>query len=294
MAAHDESHDRGLLHDLAILQARFPGPPRLERRHALKVVGGAGLGLLLAACGGSGSAPSAATSSTTSTTVGGSTTTTAGTTATTTATSPTEAVPEETAGPYPGDGSNGPDVLTQSGIVRRDIRSSFGSAGGTAVGVPLEIALTVVDARSGDPLPGAAVYAWHCDRAGGYSLYSPGITDQNYLRGVQVAADDGTLGFTSVFPAAYSGRWPHVHFEVFADLASATTAGGRLVTSQLALPEDVCDAAYATEGYEQSARNMTRTPLESDMVFRDGWDLQMATVTGDVDRGLTAALAFAV
>jgi hypothetical protein len=31
-------------------------------------------------------------------------------------------IPDETAGPYPGDGSNGPDVLEQSGIVRSDIR----------------------------------------------------------------------------------------------------------------------------------------------------------------------------
>jgi hypothetical protein len=31
-------------------------------------------------------------------------------------------IPSETAGPYPGDGSNGPNALTQSGIVRADIR----------------------------------------------------------------------------------------------------------------------------------------------------------------------------
>ena len=35
-------------------------------------------------------------------------------------------IPDETAGPYPGDGSNGPNVLAESGIVRGDIRSSFG------------------------------------------------------------------------------------------------------------------------------------------------------------------------
>ena len=37
-----------------------------------------------------------------------------------------DVIPEETAGPFPGDGSNGPDVLAQSGVVRQDIRSSFG------------------------------------------------------------------------------------------------------------------------------------------------------------------------
>lgn len=48
----------------------------------------------------------------------------------------TGAIPEETAGPYPGDGTDGPNVLTESGVVRSDIRSSFGSLTGTAQGVP--------------------------------------------------------------------------------------------------------------------------------------------------------------
>ena len=38
------------------------------------------------------------------------------------AATPTAEVPTETAGPYPGDGSNGPDVLDDSGVVRHDIR----------------------------------------------------------------------------------------------------------------------------------------------------------------------------
>ena len=41
---------------------------------------------------------------------------------------PCDVIPEETAGPYPGDGSNGPDVLAESGVVRSDIRSSFGTS----------------------------------------------------------------------------------------------------------------------------------------------------------------------
>ena len=47
-----------------------------------------------------------------------------------------------------------------------------------------------------------------------YGEYSEGETDQNYLRGVQEAGPDGRVRFTSIFPAAYAGRWPHVHFEV--------------------------------------------------------------------------------
>ena len=47
-------------------------------------------------------------------------------------------VPEETAGPFPGDGSNGPNVLPLTGAVRSDIRSSFAGLSGTADGVPLD------------------------------------------------------------------------------------------------------------------------------------------------------------
>ena len=135
---------------------------------------------------------------------------------------------------------------------------------------------------------------WHCDRAGGYSLYSEGITDQNYLRGVQEADDDGKVTFTTIFPAAYMGRWPHIHFEVYASLADATSGGEPTATSQLALPEDACAAVYATEGYEQSVENLAQTSLESDMVFADGSDAQLATVEGDVEGGYTATLTIAV
>jgi len=206
-----------------------------------------------------------------------------------------EEIPEETAGPYPGDGSNGPNVLTQSGIVRSDIRSSFGSASGTAEGVPLTINLTVLDQANGCAASaGAAVYLWHCNRDGLYSLYSQGITDQNYLRGVQETDSSGRVTFKSIFPAAYSGRWPHIHFEVYPNLSAATSAGNVTATSQLALPEDACKLVYATDGYSQSVRNLAQTSLSSDNVFGDGAAQQLAEVAGDVTAGFTAELTVPV
>ena len=43
------------------------------------------------------------------------------------------------------------------------------------------------DVEDHDAFAGVAVYWWHCDRDGKYSLYSEGIEDQNYLRGAQMA-----------------------------------------------------------------------------------------------------------
>jgi protocatechuate 3,4-dioxygenase beta subunit len=265
-------HDLGLAYDLRTL----------SRRRALTLFAGVGLATLVG-CAPDEDAPATGSTAAPSTPTGSATSANC------------EEIPEETTGPYPGDGSNGPNVLTESGIVRSDIRSSFGSSSGTADGVPLTVTLSLLDqANSCAALSGAAVYLWHCDREGRYSLYSDGVTDQNYLRGVQEADADGQVTFTTIFPACYSGRWPHIHFEVYPSLAEATSAGNVMVTSQLALPEDVCDLVYATDGYEQSVDNKARTSLDSDMVFSDGVDQQLAAVNGDIDSGYTATLALAV
>jgi protocatechuate 3,4-dioxygenase beta subunit len=254
----EEVVDQGLGFDVGTL---------LSRRRMLRVLGLGAVAVGLAACGttaGSGTASGE--------------------------------IPDETAGPYPGDGSNGPDVLEQSGIVRSDIRSSFGASSGTAEGVPMELDMVVQNlAGGGAPFAGVAVYVWHCSREGGYSMYSEGMEDQNFLRGVQIADADGRVHFTTIFPACYAGRWPHIHFEVYPDEGSITDAANAIATSQLALPEDVCDEVYAQEGYEQSVTNLSQVSLETDGIFSDDDAAgQLATMTGDVGSGYTASLTVGV
>jgi len=309
---HD--HDRGLAFDLSTL---------MQRRQALRFFAGAGL-VALAGCGSSKLSSSASTTGATagSTTTGASTSassaaaTTAATTATTKATTATTAtpattattattasgtatdtataIPEETAGPYPGDGSNGVNVLSQSGIVRSDIRSSFGSSTTVAAGVPTVVKLTIVTAGTGKALAGAAVYLWHCDINGNYSLYSQAVTKENYLRGVQETDANGTVSFTTIFPACYSGRWPHIHFEVYPSLAKATASTSKIATSQLALPEATCKTVYATSGYSKSVSNLSQVSLKTDNVFSDGADRETPTVTGSVADGYVFSLTVPV
>jgi protocatechuate 3,4-dioxygenase beta subunit len=266
-----------------------------DRRRALQLLGGAGL-VALAACSSSKDGSSSAASSTAGTT--SSTTATTSAAAETTAagsTSDLGTIPEETAGPYPGDGSNGLNVLGEEGVVRSDIRSSFGSAGSnTAEGVPATVRFTVIDTSTGSPLSGAAVYVWHCDREGRYSGYSQGAETENYLRGVQPTDGNGVASFTSIYPACYSGRWPHVHFEVYKSVDDATSGGAKLATSQIALTEDVCDTVYAESGYEQSQQNMSQVSLSTDMVFSDGVELETPSVSGSVADGYTIALSVGV
>ena len=203
-------------------------------------------------------------------------------------------IPEETAGPYPGDGSNGANVLNQTGVVRQDIRSSFAGLAGSATGVPLTIQLTLVSASTCTPLANRAVYLWHCDALGRYSLYTSGVTNQNFLRGVQEADANGQVSFTSIFPGCYSGRWPHIHFEVYPSVSAATKVSNKIATSQVALPKATCDLVYAQSGYSGSASNLSGISLATDNVFSDGSALELATMTGSVGAGLVASLTVAV
>jgi protocatechuate 3,4-dioxygenase beta subunit len=281
---HDPSEpifDQGLAFDLETLM--------MDRRAAMKFLGKAGLaaglftivgcapGAILSSVAPSSSAASSSSSGAASV-------------------ANCDVIPEETAGPYPGDGSNGPDILTQSGVVRSDIRSSFGTSTTVAGGVPLTIKLAIQDAANGcAPLAGAAVYLWHCNREGQYSMYSNGVTNENYLRGVQETDGDGVATFTSVYPACYSGRWPHIHFEVYPSLAKATDPANKIATSQIALPKATCDLVYATDGYSQSVSNMNRVSLASDNVFgNDGGAHQLGTIGGSISDGLTVELAVPV
>jgi protocatechuate 3,4-dioxygenase beta subunit len=262
--------DQGLGFDLATA---------MGRRQILRALGMGAVAVGLAACG----AATGGSSGSTPTTARG-------------AAGALGEIPDETAGPYPGDGTNGPDVLQESGIVRSDIRSSLGTASGTAEGVPMALELTISDLTEGAvPFAGAAVYVWHCDREGRYSLYSQGVEDQNYLRGVQIADAAGRVRFTSIFPACYAGRWPHVHFEIYPDQTSITDAAHAIGTSQVAPPQNVCEQVYAQPGYEQSVATLSEVSLNGDNVFGDdGGASQLGTVTGDVTSGFVVSLPVGV
>ena len=305
---HEQDHHRGLAVDLGRL-----GEQALQRRGALRWLASAGaLGLI--GCGGGGDSAGSASAATigttgttgttgTGTTIGTSTGTTTGTstgTGTTTAVSNCSVIPEETVGPYPGDGSNAgangiANALALSGIVRSDIRSSIGSASAIAGGVPLTVKLRIVNTNGNcADLAGYAVYLWHCDREGRYSMYSGGVTGENYLRGVQPTDSAGLAAFTTIYPGCYSGRVPHIHFEVYRSSTTATSFSNKLKTSQLTFPTATSSEVYAVAGYEASVRNNAAISVASDNVFSDGATLQIASVTGSVAAGYVAALTVGI
>ncbi|QQR40236.1 dioxygenase family protein [Devosia rhizoryzae] len=258
--AHNHDHDLGFAHDL---------PRMIGRRRLLTLMGGIGV---LSITGGAAAALECV------------------------------ALPWETAGPYPADGTNRKDgqvvnALTQDGVIRQDLRRSFGDLTPVADGAELELELTLVDTDGCAPLAGYAIYLWHCDAVGQYSLYD--MTDANYLRGVGVAGADGKVRFTTIFPGCYDGRWPHMHFEVFESVEAAISGEASVLTAQIAMPEEASAALYAADTrYGGGGDNLRRVTLSSDMVFSDNsaeaLEQQAMTVSGDSVGGYVGSVTIAV
>ncbi|NGP17999.1 dioxygenase family protein [Devosia aurantiaca] len=258
--AHHHDHDLGFAHDL---------PRMIGRRRLLTLMGGIGL---VSLTGGAAAALECV------------------------------ALPWETAGPYPADGTNVKDgqvvnALTQDGVIRQDLRTSFGGLTPVADGAELNLELTLLDADGCTPLEGYAIYLWHCDTIGQYSLYD--TTDANYLRGVGVADADGKVRFTTIFPGCYDGRWPHMHFEVFESVEAAISGEASVLTAQIAMPEAESAALYAADSrYSNGAENLTHVSLTSDMVFSDNSAEALAqqtmTVAGDAASGYAGSVVIAV
>lgn len=256
-----------------------------DRRQVLRWISAGGLAAAsLVACGGGTTAESSGTATGSSGTSGGSCT----------------VIPNETGGPYPGDGSNSSgsgivNALLLSGIVRSDIRSSLAGASGLATGVPLTIKLQLVNTKTScASLAGYAIYLWHCTADGLYSMYSQGVTAENFLRGVQETDSSGNLSFTTIVPGCYAGRIPHVHFEVYPSLVKATSSANQVKTSQFTFPMAMLNESYLATGYSASVRNLAQISYASDNVFSDGTDLQMVSVTGNATLGYVATLSVAI
>jgi hypothetical protein len=261
----------------------------LDRRKLLKLIGYSGLSAGLLAFVGCGS-------STGDDAVGGSAPGTAPATAGGATTEECAVVPEETAGPYPGDGSNGPDVLSQSGVVRSDIRSSFGELSGTAEGVPLTIKIAVQEASNGcAAIAGAAVYLWHCNREGQYSLYSEGITDQNYLRGVQETGKRRSCDVHEHLPSLLFGPLAAHPFRGLSEPRGGDRRleQGRDVTDRPPrgfMQRRVRHRRVQPERQEPAAGE----PPDRQCLWGDGGAHQLGSVSGSVDEGYVVELAVPV
>ena len=161
--------------------------------------------------------------------------------------------PEVTEGPY----------WIDNKLTRRDITED-------RPGLPLELVLTVQNAKTCSPIKGADVEIWHCDASGVYSGYESGSagapggqhaapTDSDrYLRGHQKADANGRARFLTIYAGWYRGRTPHIHLKVH--------VGGSVVhTGQVFFDEKTTAAVYRHSPYK--SHGQPDTSHAADMIY---------------------------
>ncbi len=231
--------------------------PRIDRRAALGLLGGAGALAVLSACGSS-SKPRA-TSSTSATT----------TPTTTTDATPVGCVltPEATEGPF----------YLDLNKVRSDITEG-------REGAPLALTVSVVDATTCKAIKDAAVDIWHCDAGGVYSGFDQS-SGTEFLRGTQLTAADGGATFETIYPGWYQGRAVHIHMKVH--------NGGNVVhTGQLFFDHAQTAAVYTRRPY--SVKGAPDTPNANDSIYRDAGAAQAIVDLKPKGDGYTATITVGV
>lgn len=187
--------------------------------------------------------------------------------------------PNETAGPFP--------TKNPSSLERVDIRAD-------RTGLELTINITIQNKNNDCAgLEGAIVDIWHCDKDGNYSEYggtgmqSTNFTNVHFLRGRQETDSDGLVTFTSIFPGWYRGRATHIHVHIY------NASGQSLLVTQIAFPADITNSVYttATNYYTNGTQD---TSNDNDNVFSDGYELELATITGNVTEGYELTHAIVV
>lgn len=138
-------------------------------------------------------------------------------------------------------------------------------------GVPLALALSVVDSDTCKPIRDAAVDVWHCDALGVYSGEpSEGSEGETYLRGIQLTDGSGQAEFATIYPGQYPGRTTHIHIKVHIGgrRGEGTYSGGHVSHTGQLFTSDRRDAeVFALSPYNRNTAELT--PRDEDFVFRD-------------------------
>ncbi len=194
-------------------------------------------------------------------------------------------------------------------------------------GVPLSLRLLVLDARTCQPLPNAAIDLWHCDALGLYAGFTkqnpmgpggppPGFDPQHpgnrpgppegmgpppenhptdhltFLRGIQMTDSNGTANFQTIFPGVYMGRTNHIHFKVRVGgqiTGKSYGVGYASHTGQVFFPENLATQLMKQEPYLQ--HNIHRTTQAEDAVYQDQQgETSVARITFRNQRDFAAGL----
>jgi protocatechuate 3,4-dioxygenase beta subunit len=191
--------------------------------------------------------------------------------------------PELTEGPY----------FVDERLNRSDIRSDP-TTGEVRPGTTLALnfVVTRIDGSTCTPFEGALVDVWHCDAGGTYSDVQDSGFDtrgEQFLRGYQVTAADGTASFVTIYPGWYQGRTVHIHFKIRTDPDSTS---GLEFTSQLFFDDALTDVVFAQQPYAAKGERTLRNA--GDGIYQQGGSQLVLSVTDDGAGGYVATFEIGV
>jgi protocatechuate 3,4-dioxygenase beta subunit len=171
---------------------------------------------------------------------------------------------------------------------------------GGAVGLPLELEITVISSLTCKPIANAAVDIWQCNAEGVYSSESSENTvGQTFLRGVQFTDKHGQVTFQTIYPGHYAGRTTHIHAKVHigARDADRTMTGGHVSHIGQLFPSDAVNAeVYKLAPYGSETAAVVTHAEDRVWTQQHGSEsqLKLAKVGNRLSKGLTASIALAV
>lgn len=153
-------------------------------------------------------------------------------------------------------------------------------------GLPVRLALKLLDKTSCDPIVGATIQIWHTKFNGVYSGVTPNpqmcygnessAASQMFMRGSQVTDASGVVYFNTCFPGWYRGRAIHIHFQV-------TINGTSREVSQLFFPEALTAAIFSSHpiyaGYGQPDTSLTSDNIIGSVADKSPYILDYARMT---------------
>jgi len=171
---------------------------------------------------------------------------------------------------------------------------------GGAVGLPLELGITVINSLTCTPIDNAAVDIWQCDAEGVYSSESSENTvGQTFLRGVQFTDTRGQVTFQTIYPGHYAGRTTHIHAKVHIgahDADRTMTSGHVSHIGQLFSSDAVNGEVYKLAPYNTETAAIVTHAEDRVWTQQHGSEsqLKLAKVGNRLSKGLTASIALAV
>ena len=261
--------------------AEDTSPGGLNRRSALRLIGGLVGTAFVAGCGGGGGSTTSSLTTTGTTTTGTTTTTTTGTTTGTTG----AVTPEGEIGPYFTDDS-------ATGYNRSNILSNLDGTS-AQTGIPLTLRIYIYDSENSfTAVAGAQVDIWHCNASGVYSNESVESTlGQSWLRGYQLTDSTGLVTFTTIIPGWYEGRTTHIHLRVRSKYSEASSTSDGTNTTQLFFSQAVLDYIYTNVSPYNTKGKDTTTNVSDHVYTPEIKGEMLLTLTGDYTSGYAATFA---